>query len=61
MSMSCGNCIWCSTGWQDARGVGWCYTENDYVEADGHCACWQASLRDEPLADPPPKENPNVF
>lgn len=46
---TCINCIWLSSGWQDARGAGWCHAEMDYVEADGTCACWQASLREVPL------------
>jgi len=51
--MICAECIWLSTGISDPNGYGYCYSEGDYVEAEGTCAHWQASMRDEPLAPPP--------
>lgn len=50
---SCFDCVWLSSGWQDARGIGFCYAENEYVEEHDTCPFWQASLRDEPVNDPP--------
>lgn len=53
MTKTCATCAWLSTGYNDARGYGWCYSEDDNVDADGSCAHWQASLRDEPVNEPP--------
>lgn len=55
---TCNTCIWWSTGFNDPNGAGYCYSEGDFTEAEGNCAFWQESLRDEPLNDPPAKEVP---
>lgn len=54
---TCSTCIWLSSGWQDARGAGWCYSEGDYKAADDTCPFWKKSLRDEPVNDPPIRED----
>jgi hypothetical protein len=56
-SQTCGTCIWHSDGFgDDVRGSGWCYSEGDYVDVDGCCDFWQASLRDEPVNVPPERQ-----
>lgn len=52
----CCTCCWWSTGFNDLHGKGYCYSEGDYTDAESKCDFWQASLRDEPLNDPPMKK-----
>lgn len=56
IKMLCLNCIWFSSGFNDPNGYGYCYSEQTHVDAEGTCAFWQESLRDEPLNDPPGKD-----
>jgi hypothetical protein len=48
----CSTCIWLSTGINDPRGAGYCYSEGDYVMETGCCEFWQESLRGKPLNAP---------
>jgi hypothetical protein len=50
---TCSTCAWQSDGFQDPKGFGFCYSEEDYVDPDGTCPFWQKSLRPEPLNEPP--------
>jgi hypothetical protein len=51
--MSCSKCIWWSDGVQDPRGVGWCYSEEDYTDPEYYCPFFQESLRTEPVNPAP--------
>ena len=53
----CASCIWLSDGFgDDVRGSGWCYSAEDYRDYEDTCPEWQASLRDEPVNEPPKPE-----
>jgi hypothetical protein len=52
--MSCHNCAWWSDGGiNNSKGVGWCYSEEEYTDPEYDCSFWQASLRSEPVNPAP--------
>ncbi len=59
--INCAQCVWISTGWQDARGVGYCYSKDDYIkDENGTCEDWLESLRGEALAMPDAQSVKNI-
>lgn len=48
----CSRCILWSTGINDPKGQGYCYSERDYKAEDDTCPFWEKSLRSEPVNSP---------
>jgi len=41
----CADCQWFSEGNPNGGSAGYCYSEGDYVDPDGHCDFWEARHR----------------
>jgi hypothetical protein len=48
---SCANCAWFSDGFQSDPN--YCYSQDIHVDEADSCEDWQASLRAEPVNQPP--------